>query len=102
MLGAWLAVSASRRRARMRAWLIERLMCDFSFSRCALLERFGEAARTVIAEAELLVANDRDGVFVRAGNRFVVTERGKPFVRSLAAAFDAYLGQGTARHSIAV
>ncbi len=87
---------------RMRGWVIERLMCDFDFSRCELLSRFGEAARAVIAEAELLAAGDRDGVFVRSGNRFVVTERGKPFVRSIAAHFDAYLGQGTARHSIAV
>lgn len=87
---------------RMRAWVIERLMCDFSFSRCELLSRFGDGVRGVIAEAELLAANDRDGVFVRAGNRFVVTERGKPFVRSIAATFDAYLGQGTARHSVAV
>ncbi|MBE1204354.1 oxygen-independent coproporphyrinogen III oxidase [Aminobacter carboxidus] len=87
---------------RMRAWLIERLMCDFAFSRCELLSRFGEPARAVIAEAELLAAGDRDSVFVCAGNRFVVTERGKPFLRSIAAAFDAYLGQGTARHSIAV
>lgn len=87
---------------RMRSWVIERLMCDFSFSRCELLARFGEPARAVIAEAELFAANDRDGIFKRSGNRFVVTDRGKPFVRSIAAAFDAYLGQGTARHSIAV
>lgn len=87
---------------RMRAWIIERLMCDFSVSRCELLSRFGEPARAVIAEAELLAANDRDGIFARAGNRFVVTDRGKPFVRSIAAHFDAYLGRGTARHSVAV
>lgn len=87
---------------RMRSWVIERLMCDFSFSRCELLSRFGEAARTVIAEAELVATDDRDGIFVRSGNRFVVTERGKPFVRSIAARFDAYLGQGAARHSVAV
>ncbi|MDH4987138.1 oxygen-independent coproporphyrinogen III oxidase [Aminobacter anthyllidis] len=87
---------------RMRGWVIERLMCDFAFSRCELLSRFGEAARAVIAEAELLAAGDRDGVFARSGNRFVVTERGKPFVRSIAAHFDAHLGQGSARHSVAV
>lgn len=87
---------------RMRGWVIERLMCDFGFSRCELLSRFGEAARAVIAEAELLAAGNRDGIFARSGNRFVVTERGKPFVRSIAATFDAYLGQGTTRHSIAV
>lgn len=87
---------------RMRAWVIERLMCDFAFSRCELLSRFGEPARAVITEAELLAAGDRDGIFARLGNRFVVTERGKPFVRSIAAHFDVYLGRGTARHSVAV
>ncbi|WP_026227701.1 oxygen-independent coproporphyrinogen III oxidase [Hoeflea sp. 108] len=87
---------------RMRSWVIERLMCDFSFSRCELLCRFGDAARTVIAEAELVATGDRDGIFIRSGNRFVVTERGKPFVRSIAARFDVYLGQGAARHSVAV
>ncbi|WP_269933151.1 oxygen-independent coproporphyrinogen III oxidase [Aminobacter sp. HY435] len=88
---------------RMRSWVIERLMCEFAFSRSELLALFGEAAaRQVIAEAEMFVAQDRDGIFVRAGNRFVVTQRGKPFVRSIAAVFDAYLGQGAARHSIAV
>lgn len=87
---------------RIRSWVIERLMCDFSFSRCEVLARFGETARELIVEAEMLASKDRDGIFVRAGNRFVVTERGKPFVRSIAAQFDAYLGQGTARHSLAV
>lgn len=87
---------------RMRSWVIERLMCEFSFSRCELVARFGAPARDVIAEAELLVANGGDGIFARSGNRFVVTEQGKPFVRSVAARFDAYLGKGTARHSVAV
>jgi oxygen-independent coproporphyrinogen-3 oxidase len=31
-----------------------------------------------------------------------VTEQGRPFVRLVAAAFDAHLAQGRARHSIAV
>ncbi|MEO5323180.1 oxygen-independent coproporphyrinogen III oxidase [Mesorhizobium sp. CC13] len=87
---------------RMRSWVIERLMCEFSFSPCDLVARFGEPAREVIAEAELLLANSGDGIFARSGNRFVVTEQGKPFVRSVAARFDAYLGKGTARHSVAV
>lgn len=87
---------------RMRAWIIERLMCDLSFSRCDLLGRFGEAARTVIAEAEYLAAADRDGIFARRGNRYVVTARGRPFVRSIACAFDSYFGSGAGRHSAAV
>nr|WP_210317405.1 oxygen-independent coproporphyrinogen III oxidase [Oryzicola mucosus] len=87
---------------RMRAWIIERLMCDFSFSRCALLAQFGDAARPLIVEAEQLVGTDRDGLIVKAGNRYVVTPQGRIFIRSIAAHFDAYLGQGSGRHSVAV
>lgn len=87
---------------RVRSWTIERLMCDFSLSKSALLARFGALAHPVIADAEHLAATDRDGLFVRVGDRFVVTPRGRIFVRSLAARFDAYLGQGAARHSLAV
>ncbi|BCH33297.1 coproporphyrinogen-III oxidase [Mesorhizobium sp. L-8-10] len=87
---------------RMRAWVIERLMCDLSFSRCDLLSRFGEAARPIIIEAEYLAAADKDGIFARQGNRFVVTARGRPFVRSIASAFDRYFGSGAGRHSAAV
>jgi len=87
---------------RMRAWVIERLMCDLSFSRCEMLKRFGEAARPIIREAEYLAAADRDHVFERRGNRFVVTARGRPFVRTIASAFDLYLGAGKGRHSAAV
>jgi coproporphyrinogen III oxidase-like Fe-S oxidoreductase len=38
----------------------------------------------------------------RRGRQIVVTEKGRPFVRLVAAAFDAYLPQGQGRHSIAV
>jgi oxygen-independent coproporphyrinogen-3 oxidase len=31
-----------------------------------------------------------------------MTEKGRPFVRSIAAAFDSYLSTGKARHSLAV
>lgn len=87
---------------RMRAWVIERLMCDLSFSRCDLLSRFGEVARPIIMEAEYLAAADEDGIFERRGNCFAVTARGRPFVRSIACAFDRYFGSGTGRHSAAV
>ena len=43
-----------------------------------------------------------DGLVVAAGTRMTVTAAGKPFVRLVAAAFDAYLARGTARHSRAV
>lgn len=88
---------------RVRSWAIERLMCDLSFSPGDLVARFGEdAARPVIEDAERLASTDVDGVFERSGDNFTVTERGRPFVRSIAAAFDSYLQRGVARHSAAV
>jgi coproporphyrinogen III oxidase-like Fe-S oxidoreductase len=38
----------------------------------------------------------------RNGSRIMVTESGRPFVRLVAAAFDAYLPQNNKRHSVAV
>jgi len=37
-----------------------------------------------------------------AGDGFVVSERGRPFLRTIAARFDAYLAPDAARHSAAV
>jgi len=43
-----------------------------------------------------------EGLVAIEGTRVTLTERGRPFVRLAAAAFDAYLAQGAARHSRAV
>jgi oxygen-independent coproporphyrinogen-3 oxidase len=42
------------------------------------------------------------GIASVKGGRVSVTERGRPFVRLVAAVFDAYLAQNRSRHSIAV
>ena len=44
----------------------------------------------------------RDGMVVRDGNRLEMTETGRPLVRAVCAAFDAYLGTGPQRHARAV
>ena len=87
---------------RIRAWVIERLMCDFSFSQAKMLARFGERAGPIISQAKLLAATDRAGQFERRGDTFTVTEAGRPLVRLIASKFDAYLEKGVARHSAAV
>lgn len=86
----------------MRRAVIEKLMCDFAFSREWVLDTFGPSAGAIIAEADDLVASDRDGLFARDAGTYRVTDTGRPFVRVIAAHFDAYLHRGAARHSAAV
>jgi oxygen-independent coproporphyrinogen-3 oxidase len=87
---------------RMRGHVIEQLMCQFSFDKAELVARFGEPARQVLREANVIAAQDRDGFIENNERHFAVIGRGKPFVRAIAAKFDIYFGQGTARHSKAV
>ncbi len=86
----------------MRAWAIERLMCDFELSFAALRQKFGQLANELIGEARLRAIQDVDGFVALENDRFVIKERGKPFARTIASWFDAYLGNGVGRHSIAV
>jgi oxygen-independent coproporphyrinogen-3 oxidase len=86
----------------LRAYVIERLMCDYALSFSDLSARFGASAGTILAEAQALVASDADGHVSLMGDQLIVADEAKPFVRSIAAAFDAYLSQGRGRHSAAV
>ncbi|MDH7800900.1 MULTISPECIES: oxygen-independent coproporphyrinogen III oxidase [unclassified Rhizobium] len=86
----------------LRSHVIERLMCDFSLDLRELKQRFGRASHSVSVQAQLFAGGDRDGVVRLDADVFAVTEAGKPFVRHIAATFDAYLGSGRGRHSVAV
>lgn len=86
-----------------RAYVIERLMCDLTFSKSELRARFGDAkAGPLIEEAEHLLDADQDGIVEATTDGFRISERGRPFVRSVCACFDAYLDQTTARHAVGV
>lgn len=87
---------------RLRAHVIERLMCDFAFSRSDLEQRFGALARPVIRQAEALLENDTDGFVERTSDGFRCTGTGRMFVRTLCTRFDAYWGKGSATHALAV
>lgn len=87
---------------RLRARIIELLMCDFAFSFAAIRQEFGGVAESLLDEAEYLAGCDTDGMVELNGGLFQVTAKGRPFVRSIASAFDSYFGQGAARHSLAV
>ncbi len=77
---------------RLRADIIERLMCDFAVELDApLLNQ---------AWPQLAALHDQGIVHLR-DDRVVVTAEGRPFVRLVAAVFDAYLARA-GRHSAAV
>jgi len=82
---------------RKRSRIIERLMCDFA----AELDAFGDNAAKAGA-LNALAPLAAEGLVIIDEHRVAVTEAGRPFVRLAAAAFDAYFGTGTARHSHAL
>jgi oxygen-independent coproporphyrinogen-3 oxidase len=87
---------------RARAWAIEKVMCDFAFSFAALSGQDPATAEAIRREAQDFAARDRDGLCRIKGDRFVLTTKGRPFARTVAAVFDAHLSSGRGRHSVAV
>jgi len=86
----------------VRSDVIERLMCGFSVD-------FGAAAEAAYGHPDALDdaiphlrCLDQDGVVRVEGRTVSITPEGRPFMRLAAAAFDAYLRAGSARHSVAV
>ena len=80
-----------------RAAMIERLMCDLALD----LDNFGGAARFA---SEMAALDDlaAQGLVTLDGARIAVTSAGRPYIRIVAAVFDAYLAAAQKRHSIAV
>jgi oxygen-independent coproporphyrinogen-3 oxidase len=87
---------------RMRGFIIERLMCNFEVGIADLRGRFGEACAGLIEDMRILCAVDGEGLVSFDGKRLALTERGRPFVRAIAAVFDSYLESGGKKHSVAV
>ncbi len=82
---------------RLRAAIIERLMCDLAVD----LDAFGGTARFA-AEIETLEPLAGQGLLQIDGARITMTEQGRPYVRIAAAAFDTYLAASQKKHSVAV
>jgi oxygen-independent coproporphyrinogen-3 oxidase len=90
---------------RLRSRIIERLMCDLSVDLDTEIAAAPPAARPVdgfAAELAAIAYLTEAGMAEITGRRITVTDRGRPFVRLVAAAFDAYLPQHKSRHSVAV
>jgi oxygen-independent coproporphyrinogen III oxidase len=76
---------------RVRAFVIERLMCTHDFSEHTVIKKFGHAAEPVVRDARDLLHSNSDGLIEKTNDGFRVTPKGKPFMRAIAACFDAYL-----------
>jgi oxygen-independent coproporphyrinogen III oxidase len=87
---------------RLRAYVIERIMCDLACDVDAVCEKFEVSKATFVPEMEKLASMAEDGLITLTGNTISVTDSGRPFVRLVAAAFDSYLDSGKGRHSRAV
>jgi oxygen-independent coproporphyrinogen-3 oxidase len=87
---------------RLRAEVIERLMCDLAVDLETVCARHGRAADCLAPSLASLAPLIDDGLVEISGNRVRVPERGRPFLRLACAAFDAYLNPGEERHARAV
>ena len=84
---------------RLRAHIIERLMCDLSIDLDQLAPGNAAQFRNELGTLQPLAD---EGLVHIEGARVRVLEKGRPYIRLVAAAFDAYLPRNSARHSLAV
>jgi oxygen-independent coproporphyrinogen-3 oxidase len=87
---------------KLRASVIERLMCDYRVDLAEICAGFGADPEQLIGSARGIDALVADGIARRERHVVAMSEEARPLVRVLAAAFDQYLGQAPARHSRAV
>ena len=87
---------------RLRADIIERIMCEFSADLGDICARHGAEAGAMLQSASRLKSLISDGVVRLDGDRLAVARDSRFLVRSVAAAFDAHLDPGKQLHSRAV
>jgi oxygen-independent coproporphyrinogen-3 oxidase len=87
---------------RLRAALIERVMCDLAVDVGAVCRARDVSPGRFAGILPQLDAMAEDGLVVREGWRVAVTPRGRAFLRTVAALFDHRLDMGAGRHARAV
>ena len=87
---------------RMRAEVIERLMCDLSVDAAAIAERHGFASSIFDDVAEKLEPAIYAGISTITGTRISVAPKHRLFLRTVAAAFDTHFVSAPNRHAKAV
>jgi oxygen-independent coproporphyrinogen-3 oxidase len=87
---------------RLRADLIERIMCDFGVDVGEVCRSHAVSPEDLLASIPRLKTLEGDGVIRLAGRVLEVTDDARFLVRTVASAFDAYLGASGRAHSRAV
>ena len=87
---------------RLRADIIERIMCDYGADLDLICTRHGMDTDEMLKSAPRLQSLISDGVVELNGGSLAVTEHSRFLVRSVAAAFDAHLDGSRQLHSRAV
>jgi len=84
---------------RLRAEIIERLMCDFSADIAAIAAHHGFDAAPLLHGNAKLAALLSDGAVNIQGGTVAVRQDHRFIIRAVAAAFDAYIDQSARTHS---
>ena len=87
---------------RLRAEIIERIMCDFSADLGQICARHGSVAAAMLNSSPRLQDLISDGIVKVDGTALSVADDSRFLVRSVAAAFDAHLVGSAQRHRRAV
>ncbi len=83
---------------RVRAVIIERLMCDFAADVPAICSAHGFDPSALLDGNNRLTALEDDGVLDAKDGNVIVRQDHRFIIRAVAAAFDAYLDQSTRTH----
>ncbi len=87
------------REDKLRARVIERLMCDFEVDLKAIATEFGYDAAFLTERNDRLKELEHDGVATLCDGKICVSQQARFMVRAVAAAFDAYFGSLGRTHS---
>lgn len=87
---------------RLRADVIERLMCDLAVDLTHVAQEHARSETEFDAELSRLDEMARDGLVARDGYRISVPEEARPLIRNICAVFDQHLAPDGVRHSQAV
>lgn len=87
---------------RLRADLIERVMCDFRVDVAQICRRHATEPEALLGSIPRLKLLEQDGIILMDENVLSVNDDSRFLVRTVASAFDAYLGTSGRTHSRAV